>query len=172
MPHRLWQWCWEHRVWFFCCWHACGCCFDLGDCLWNTSGLLFGRTHEAGVQSAKGSLCGRTGVCPEDEMDAQDQTSLHVLGITEQGPVCCARIFWQEPGASCGTCVFGAAAGDKGVGRGLMEEILRKAGGWAHGGQSWGAQCGKEGFMKRWASVPLAIAFWMRAPGILPWGAT
>ena len=38
------------------------------------------------------------GFALEDEMDAQDQTSLHVLGITEQGPVCCARIFWQEPG--------------------------------------------------------------------------
>ena len=100
------------------------------------------------------------GFALEDEMDAQDQTSLHVLGITEQGPVCCARIFWQEPGVlHVGRVCVRRSCRGQGVGRGLMEEILRKAGELGARRAELGAQCGKEGFYETLGFSPFGNRF-------------
>ena len=89
----------------------------------------------------------------EDDLDEQDKTSLHVLGLLPQGPVCCARVFWQEPGVlHVGrVCVKRSLRGQR-LGSGLMQEILRKA-------REMGAQCGKEGFYETLGFHPFGERF-------------
>ncbi len=87
------------------------------------------------------------GFALEDDLDEQDKTCLHVLGVMPQGPVCCARVFWQAPGVlHVGRVCVRRTLRGQGVGGALMREILRKAQALGAHRVELGAQCGKEGF--------------------------
>ena len=96
-----------------------------------------------------------------DDLDERDKTSLHVLGVSEDGsPVCCARVFWQEPGVlHVGRVCVRRALRGKGVGSSLMKEIARKARQMGARRLELGAQCGKEGFYETLGFVPFGQRF-------------
>lgn len=88
------------------------------------------------------------GFAPEDDHDAQDQTALHVLGLDDAGAVCCtARLFSTQPDVwHAGRIAVRKDLRGQGVGRRLMEELVRKAR--VVGGITLelGAQIDKQGF--------------------------
>lgn len=88
------------------------------------------------------------GFAPEDELDEQDRTALHVLGRDESGrAVCTARMFAERPGVyHAGRIAVRRALRGQGVGRALMDEVTRRAKELGASELTLGAQYDKAGF--------------------------
>ena len=88
------------------------------------------------------------GFAPEDDHDAQDETALHVLGTDDAGAVCCtARLFSTEPNVwHAGRIAVRKDLRGQGVGRQLMQELVRKARDLGGKTLELGAQYDKQGF--------------------------